>query len=83
MSEWNKTSDVGFPTTEVPVLVSNGTYIYAALATYQVADESEGWIWEVMDFSTGPINDVGSYICDDEYDFEYWMPMPGLPEAGE
>ena len=78
MVDWNKTAE-GFPTTEMPVLVSDGTRIYTALAVWVEADESEGWLWEVMDFCQGPINDIGSYCCDDDYQFEYWMPMPELP----
>ena len=82
MSAWNKTSD-GFPTHEKPVLVSNGKWIQAALATYVVADEGEGWIWEVLEFYNPTLNDVGSYCWDDDYDFDYWMEMPGLPEMND
>ena len=79
MSKWNKTSD-GYPTSEKPVLVCNGKFIYAALATYVYADESEGWLWEVMDGFHGALNDAGTYECDDDYQFDYWMDMPEPPE---
>jgi len=82
MTTWNKTSD-GYPTHEKPVLVSNGKWIYAALAIYVVADESEGWIWEGQDAWDRELNNVGSYCLDDEYEFEYWIDLPDLPETDD
>ena len=79
---WNKTED-GYPTSEVPVLVSNGNFIYGALATWVEADETCGWLWEVIDYGSGALNDTDSYTCDDDYQFKYWMEMPELPEALE
>lgn len=79
MAKWNKTSD-GYPTTEVPVLVSDGKYIFAALAVWIDLDEdSSGWLWEVTDFYHSALNDIGSYEMDDDYQFEYWMTMPDPP----
>ena len=79
MTTWHKTSD-GFPTHNQPVLVCNDKWIQAALAVYVVADESEGWIWEVLECYHNSLNDIYSYYADDGYEFEYWIDLPDLPE---
>lgn len=75
MNKWNKTSD-GYPTDEKPVLVSDGKSIYAALAVWTECDDMAGWLWEVLGPFHSALNDTESYVCDDDYQFDYWRPLP-------
>ena len=88
--EWIKFKDRK-PPDDVPVLVCDKwghdgqPYIYAALYHYdeycENAEGGQGGFYWIPYNNSGHLDDAGSYDdWDDDYNYEYWMPLPQPPE---
>lgn len=70
--KWIRTKD-RLPDYDVPVLVFNG-WVHAAMLSYE-----EGWLWCAYQ-GYGSLCDNTCYECDDDYQYDYWMPLPEPPK---
>jgi hypothetical protein len=77
MSDWISVED-RLPEFDVPVLVTPKAWPDAVWSA-MLFDEDDGYLWAQYTF--GPLNDKGSYECDDDYQYTLWMPLPEPPEA--
>ena len=76
--EWIKCSD-RLPDFGVPVMVAKtgNPYIWTAMRD----QDCEFWCWCAN--MHGPINDTDCFEADDDYDYDFWTPLPDPPHNKE